>query len=263
MWKALLCEEKIECSGVLPLSACELRRPDLIERRGMPASAFRTVILFLIPYYVKDGEGNISLYARSGDYHAYSEGLFSRLIPKLTEAYGGTFLGFADKSPMEETKAAAMAGLGVIGDNYMLINERYGSFAFLAEILTTLPPETFGYVGYGEVKTCLHCGACKKACPMTTYGACLSALTQKKGALSEEEQAYIKAYGSAWGCDLCQLACPMNQGVEETPIEFFYQDRIPVLTKEQLDGMTEDMFRARAFSWRGKAVLYRNLDILS
>ena len=96
---------------------------------------------------------------------------------------------------------------------------------------------------------------------------CLSALTQKKGAFSEEESAYLKKYGSAWGCDLCQLACPLNKkamesGVE-TPISFFHKDRIATLTAETLSAMSDEEFKARSFSWRGKAPLLRNLEILS
>ncbi len=265
MLNTFFAEEHLTEFGVIPFSACHLRRPDLIERRGVPAADIKSAVLFLIPYYVKDGAGNISLYARSGDYHAYSEGLFGRLIPKLEEAYGERFLGFADKSPIEENIAASMAGLGVMGANYMLISEAYGSFVFLGELLSTASPEILGYDGRELSAThCLQCGACKRECPMTGMGLdCLSAVTQKKGELTAAERAYVKEYGSAWGCDICQLVCPMNGKIQETPIDFFRENRIVSLTKELLDGMTEEEFRARSFSWRGKAPLYRNLDILS
>ncbi len=269
MLKTVFSDEKIEYFGILPISACHLRRPDLIERKGISAGEIQSAVMFLIPYYVHDGEGNISLYARSGDYHAYSEALFERILPKLEAHYGKRFLGFADKSPIEETIAASMAGLGKIGDNYMLINEKYGTFVFLGEILTTASPEELGFTGgVGDVTYCSHCGACKKACPMVIENMeCLSALTQKKGAFSEDEEKYLKKYGSAWGCDLCQLACPLNAKVLreqiETPLDFFRENRIAVLTSEVLLAMTEEEFRARSFSWRGKAPLLRNLDILS
>ncbi|MBR5187794.1 MAG: epoxyqueuosine reductase, partial [Clostridia bacterium] len=173
-----------------------------------------------------------------------------------------------DKSPIEENIAAAKAGLGVLGDNYMLINEKYGSFVFLAEILSTLAPEELGFQGTaGEAKTCLHCGACKRACPAQIDGAeCLSALTQKKGALTEAQENYIRKYGSVWGCDLCQTSCPLTQKAiqngAQTPIAFFKEKRISVLTEETLNSMSEEEFRLRAFSWRGKAPLLRNLSIV-
>ncbi len=267
--KTILKNEQIEFWGVLPFSSCKCRRPDLIERKGLRAEDIRSAVVFLVPYYVSDKAGNISLYARSGDYHFYCDALFERILPALEEKYGEKFIGFADKSPIEENIAASMAGLGVLGDNYMLINEKYGSFVFLAEILSTAESEALGFSGnVPEPSYCLHCGACKRACPMILDGMeCLSALTQKKGALTSAEEDYIRRYGSAWGCDLCQLACPLCQKAikagAETPIDFFKEDRISTLTMEKLNAMTDAEFKRRSFSWRGKAPLLRNLAILS
>lgn len=269
MLKRIFENEQIEFFGVLPFSSCNCRRPDLIERKGIAAEEIKSAVLFLIPYYVNDGAGNVSLYARSCDYHFYCDALFQRILPEMEKAFGGSFLGFADKSPIEENIAAAKAGLGVLGDNYMLINPQYGSFVFLAEILSTVSPEELGFSGtVGEAETCLHCGACKRACPaQIDHMECLSALTQKKGALTEEQENYIRQYGSVWGCDLCQLSCPLTmkaiRGGAQTPIAFFKENRIPVLTEEILNGMNETEFRSRAFSWRGKAPLLRNLSIMA
>ena len=89
----------------------------------------------------------------------------------------------------------------------------------------------------------------------------------EKGELMPEESAYLKKYGSAWGCDLCQLACPLNREVlrqgMETPIDFFRKERIAYLTTETLGAMSDADFKRRAFSWRGKATLMRNLELLS
>lgn len=266
--KTILEKEKIEYFGVIPFSACHCRRPDIIERRGIPAGNIRSAVMLLIPYFVNDGTGNVSFYARSCDYHLYCEGLFARVIPALEERYGERFLGFADKSPIQENVAASMAGLGVVGDNFMLINETYGSFVFVAEILSTAPPEVLGFSGgTPEESYCTHCGACRRACPMTRDGMeCLSAVTQKKGLLTVQEAEYLKKYGYAWGCDICQLACPMTRKAVEsgvqTPIAFFHEERIPVLTAERLSRMDEEEFRLRAFSWRGREPLLRNLKIL-
>ena len=265
MLKSVFEKEGIEYFGVLPFGECNCRRADLIERRGASAEDIRSAVIFLIPYYVGGENGNISLYARSGDYHFYADALYERLLPILQSRFGGTFLGFADKSPIEENVAAAKAGLGVLGDNYMLINEKYGSFVFIGEILSTSAPEELGFSGVcASVNGCLHCGACKRACPAVRHGGeCLSALTQKKGELTKDEEAYIRAYGSVWGCDICQTACPMNRNAAETPIGFFRENRIPVLTEEILCGMSKEEFRERAFSWRGKKPLLRNLSLLS
>lgn len=269
MLRSFFENEKIEFYGVLPFDVCRCRRPDLIERRGVSAEEIRSAVVFLVPYYVNGEAGNISLYARSGDYHFYCDALFERILPAMEARFGGRFLGFADKSPIEENIAAAMAGLGVIGDNYMLINEKYGSFVFIGEILSTVSPEEIGFSGeVAQVRECLHCGACKRACPAQRHGGeCLSALTQKKGELTPDQEEYIREYGSVWGCDLCQISCPMTKKAVAcgvcTPIGFFKKDRISNLTEEILNGMSKEEFRFRAFSWRGKAPLLRNLALFS
>lgn len=264
----IFAEEQIEYFSPLPIEKCRVRRADIIERAGMRAEEVKCAIMLLIPYFVDTAEGNISLYARSRDYHLYCEELFPRLCEKLQAAFGGKFIGFADKSPIEETDAASRAGLGKIGDSYVIINEKYGSFVFIGEILTTVSPDVFGCDARAafEPTYCDHCGACRRACPMVKEGReCLSALTQKKGELTFDERDYIKRYGSAWGCDICQLACPLVREAikngEKTPIKFFWEQRINVLTSEMAENMTDEEFSSRAFAWRGKKTILRNLKI--
>ncbi len=91
-------------------------------------------------------------------------------------------------------------------------------------------------------------------------------MTQKKGELSEKEKEYIVKYKSAWGCDICQLVCPLVQKAikngAQTPISFFREDRIKNLTSDGLCAMSDEEFGKRAFSWRGKATIKRNLELL-
>jgi epoxyqueuosine reductase len=68
--------------------------------------------------------------------------------------------------------------------------------------------------------------------------SCLSALTQKKR-LTQEEEELLQAHSLVWGCDTCQLVCPHNHGVENTPLAFFREERIPVLTQEILSYLQE------------------------
>lgn len=270
MIHSVFSSENIELYGVVPFSLCRVDRPDFITRRGLFPERVKSVIVFAVPYLTGNVEkSNLSLYARSLDYHRYCDALFVRLTAALTDAYGKAFVGFADKSPISETTAAAMAGLGVIGDNHLLITEKYGTFVFLGEILSEATPEELGFSSGGDfsVRTCLHCGACRAACPMTESGLdCLSAVTQKKGDLSPEEEAYLLRYGSAWGCDICQICCPLVQKAiksgAKTPIPFFYEDRVERLTTALVEEMDEETFAARAFSWRGKKTVLRNLKLL-
>ena len=255
---ALLREEHIEVFAAMPLDRCRMTYPALLSR-VLPEA--KTVILFLIPYRTEEkGEKrNISLYAVPKDYHLYCRALTTRLCGALHEAFPeGDFCGFADHSPIDERDAAVCAGLGVPGDNGLLINERYGSYVFLCEIYTDLP--FAGTFTPGEKKECLHCGACRSACPAN--GECFSAVTQKKGDLTGEETALLRKEGCAWGCDRCQEVCPLNRDTEETPIAFFREDRIPFLTAETVERMTDGEFAERAYAWRGRKTILRNLRLL-
>lgn len=168
----------------------------------------------------------------------------------------------ADSAPINEVRAAACAGLGLQGDNGMLINEKYGGYVFIGAIYTDA---VFEYGG-DKTSSCIHCGKCGEACPMKNGRDCLSAVTQKKGDLTEGKKEYILEYGSAWGCDICADVCPYSQRAVKnnvfTPIRFFYEDRTPYLTVDTLDKMTDEQFAERAYAWRGKAVVERNLSLL-
>lgn len=247
----------IEFCAVMPFEKCDIineRRLGVLKKRLTPES----VIVFLVPYYAGEERRNISKYAISKDYHVFMRGLFERICPELCEKYGADFCGMADSAPINEVKAAAYAGLGMLGDNGMLINKKYGSYIFIGAVYTNAAFE------YEDDKTsyCVHCGKCREACPMKNGRDCLSAVTQKKGELTEEEKEYIKEYGCAWGCDICADVCPYSKHAEATPVKFFYEDRTPYLTPDTLKKMTDEQFSERAYAWRGKAVIERNLKIL-
>ncbi len=95
---------------------------------------------------------------------------------------------------------------------------------------------------------------------------CLSGLTQKKGTFSEEEAHTVLENGSLWGCDRCQEACPVTKSAKKngtlySGIAYFKTTAIPHLDRTVLDSMDESAFRARAYSWRGRAVIERNITL--
>ena len=262
----------------IPLSSCRILRPHLLTRAGLPTEG--TAILFSIPYLVTSDEAlpgrNLSLYAVPRDYHGYTKILSDSLLPRLRELYPTKrFALFADHSPIAEVDAAARAGLGVIGRHGLLITPDFGSFVFLGELITDAE--------YAEVTgcpdqiipptppRCEDCGACVSACPTGTLpgherDACLSSLTQKKGELTPDERKALLRGGLAWGCDACQLACPHNKAVlrerRDTPLPYFTSQRLSQLSVSTLDAMTDDEFSERAYAWRGRAVIRRNLELL-
>lgn len=248
--------EPITEFGCLSRDQWKITYPALLERNVPDAVS---AVFFLIPYYSGErAERNISLYAVPRDYHLYVKSLGERLLPVLRAAYPGhRFALFTDHSPFDEREAAARAGLGMLGENGLLIHKKYGSYVFIAEVASDMP---LGEDTGTEIARCPGCGACRRACPGKEE--CLSAITQKKGVLSESETEAIRKNGSAWGCDLCQSVCPFSKGAAETPIAFFREERIWRLSTDLIDGMDPDSFASRAYSWRKRETVLRNLSIL-
>ena len=256
--------------AAIPFSACRVTLPRLLERD--PSFIPRTVLLYLVPYYAGPTE-NLSLYAASRDYHLFFRTFGEKLIGYLKSVFpDGGFRSYGDHSPIGETDAAAKAGLGVIGRNGLLINSVYASLVFIGDVVTDVPPEDFPACRPPQaVSFCENCGACAAACPTGILAGngslCLSAVTQKKGELTPEEKELILSHGSAWGCDLCQIACPhvgraIKSGAAETPVAFFRTDRTPRLTYDGIAAMPDLDFQSRAYAWRGRNTLLRNLALL-
>lgn len=254
--------ENIEFFGVAPYSECKV-----ISERIESTIPFlpKSAVIYLVPYYLGDGE-NLSAYAVSCDYHVYMRECSERIISGLRDIYPeGSFAAFSDHSPIDERHTAASLGLGIIGDNRLLINKKYGSYVFIGEIITSLEADLLGASAIGAIKTCEHCGICKNACPTGSLigdGECLSEITQKKGELSAENIALMRRINTVWGCDVCQRVCPHNNGISPSPIEFFAKDRITRLTSEILSNMTDEEFSQRAYSWRKRKTVERNLKEL-
>ena len=264
--KSLLAKENIFLVSSLPMTECRVLREYKLSRRGFEDISSLNVYMLAVPYKCRDTFGrNISEYAISNDYHTYFKDLFDRITRSLSEKYPNyRFFGFSDDSPIDEVHAAARSGIGVIGKNNLILTKPYSSYVFLGEIISDIPESIHTL---SAIEGCINCGACQKACPKSEIGVCLSYLTQKKGALSESESSAIKKYGSVWGCDICQSVCPYTKkaiasGKIYTDIEFFKVSRTPNLTREIIENMSDEEFLKRAYSWRKKETVLRNLDII-
>ena len=264
---ALLAAEGITEVALLPFEECAVTREDLIADGFSP----RCAILFLMPYYAGKPQ-NFSAYAAAEDYHFFVREMAERLRPALREAYpDATFCFYADHAPIDERQAAVRAGLGVYGKNGLLLNEATSSYHFIGEILTDLPPESLGTAVLYPPASCIGCGACLAACPTGILrgegSECLSAITQKKGELTADEMALLKKHNTAWGCDICQEVCPythraIENGTIYTAIPFFLESRIERLDTATLASLDNAAFRRRAFAWRGRKTVERNVRIL-
>ena len=253
----------IEYYAVADIKDVRLTRGELLCREDFVP---RSVILFLVPYYTMTPK-NISRYAASYDYHLIIRKIGEGLTEAIQEDFPNARMKiYGDHSPIDERSAALSHGLGILGDNGLLINEKYGSYIFIGDMICDISPELLGARRAEEVRYCMHCGACKRACPTGILrgesDACLSAITQRKGELEEWEMECMRSCNTAWGCDLCQSACPYNKSPEKTPLRMFYEGGIEELTSEVLSQMSKEEFEKRAFSWRGRKVVERNLKIL-
>ncbi|MBQ3007262.1 MAG: epoxyqueuosine reductase [Clostridia bacterium] len=221
----------------------------------------KTVIVACFPYLLDEAaykNRNISKYAVVTDYHEVALARLGKAADSLRTLYPkNKFEVFADNSPIPEVRAACAAGLGIRGINSLLITEKYGSYVFIGEIVTDLEAD-FDSVEY---KACIGCGKCIDACPAKAVGKsdfsvekCLSAVTQRKGELSVEEERLMKECGCVWGCDICQDVCPMNKNAAVTEIEEFLSSPVAHVSSGcELEG--------RAYEWRGRKVIERNIAI--
>jgi epoxyqueuosine reductase len=164
--------------------------------------------------------GSIARYARYSDYHEIlGEGL--KQLTAFVNGLGGAdtrSLWYVDTGPLLERDLAQRAGLGFIGKHTNLISRRFGSWVFLAEIVTTLELEPDA----PEKNLCGSCTRCIAACPTGAITApfqldarrCISYLTiELRGAIPADLRP---AMGNRiFGCDDCLLACPWNRFARE------------------------------------------------
>ncbi len=232
------------------------------NRERIPAGA-KSVIVCAFPYYTGEHpDANVCKYAMVPDYHIVVRGLLNQAAEELTQAFGGSFVGFTDVSALPERECALAAGLGFPGVNGMVIHPEYGTFFVIGEIVTDC---LFDFDEPITNQTCLKCGRCVASCPAgaiswqgVDYTRCLSEVTQRKGELTAQEEALIRKNGLMWGCDSCQNCCPHNQRLPLTYLDAFRSDVQPVVTRENLNALC----KTRAFGYKGKTLLKRNLDLI-
>ncbi len=235
---------------------------DVKSKERIPVNS-KTVIACIFPYFTKKAlNGNISAYCAVPDYHTVIKKQLKSICEELKLIYPSEeFEYFVDSSPISEVDMALKAGLGILGKNSLFITEKYGSFVFIGEIVTTLEIKN----NISKIKKCIGCDLCIKNCPGNAIdenginvNLCAGYLNQKKGELEKNEIDIIKKSGLLWGCDICQLVCPYNKDLKETENEFS-QDIIKFIEKETI----QSIYKKRAFGFKGLKILLRNFDIFS
>ncbi len=227
---------------------------------------YSSAVVALFPYYCGyPDDSNISIYTHGKDYHLVARQILSQAAEMLGLC---DYKVQSDTGPYIERRLAVQAGLCFVGRNGLCINEELGSYFFIGYIVCR---EEF-CPDVPLDKSCLGCELCVRACPGNALEGgfcedrCLSAITQKKGELNLFEKRLIVNNKTVFGCDICQKVCPHNRGLKKNALEQFSSDRITHLALSEISKMSNREFGRkyydRAFSWRGKSVVQRNLDLL-
>jgi len=220
-----------------------LARPEALTSRSTPEQLLpgcRSILCVALPYpqpaptpaEISDQpRGSIAAYAVLPDYHILLQEKLNTLANCLPEMVGKPVhtLVCVDTAPILEKDYAFLAGLGWIGRNSLLLTPKFGSYVFLGELLTDLELEPDEPL---EGDPCAQCYQCVQACPTHALRPersvdarrCLSYWTiEHRGPIPEELRPLLGE--RIFGCDSCQVACPLN--AQPSPAAFTYaQDAV-------------------------------------
>ncbi len=196
-------------------------RPDVLLPEAQSIITLAMFYLSEQPEDINDDvpRGRISRYAWGDDYHEIIKPKLQQFAAWLRE-YARDEIGsevetrlFVDTGRMVDRAVAQRAGLGWYGKNTNILTKGWGSWVFLAEIVTNLPlqADTLLKTSCGSCEICLH------ACPTQALPApyvldntrCISFLTiELRGSIPLELRPLMG--NLIFGCDICQQVCPVN-----------------------------------------------------
>ena len=160
--------------------------------------------------------GRIGRYTRDDAYVALTERL-EVLAARLREA-GHDARVLVDSNDHVDREAAIRSGVGFSGKHTNVITRRVGSWVVLGTLVTdaalaATPPLRPG---------CGTCTLCIDACPTDALvdvaggeldaTRCITYWTQSRHSIPLDIRESMRDF--AYGCDICQDACPWNRGVE-------------------------------------------------
>ncbi|MBD2848364.1 tRNA epoxyqueuosine(34) reductase QueG [Paenibacillus sp. IB182496] len=203
------------------------------------------------------------------DYHTVLRERLGRLETWLRERVPGMDASaMVDTGALSDRAAAERAGIGWSAKNSMIITPEYGSWVFLGELLTNvpLPPDE------PMTDQCGSCTRCIDACPtgalvgpgQLNAQRCISFVTQTKDFVSDELMRKIG--NRLYGCDTCQLVCPVNKGKNATHQAELQPDpeQVKPLLVPLLEIGNRDFkvrFGSNSSAWRGRKPIQRNAVI--
>ena len=197
--------------------------------------------------------GRISRYAWGDDYHDIIKPRLQQFASWLQD-YARETMGdtletrlFVDTGRMVDRAVAQRAGLGWYGKNTNILTKDWGSWLFLAEIVTNLPlePDIPLKTNCGSCELCLH--ACPTGALPNPYEIdtprCISFLTiELRGSIPLELRPLMG--NLIFGCDICQEVCPVNQTAERR-LGLRDQRSAPLISAENIVKRTAQQTRAQ------------------
>ncbi|MCU4162676.1 tRNA epoxyqueuosine(34) reductase QueG [Carboxylicivirga caseinilyticus] len=250
------------------------------EKRINPAllvEGSTTVVSVLLNYKPKleqsDPEApKLARYAYGKDYHFVIKDKLQLLFDYIKSDIYPDLEGrmFTDSAPVLDRAWAVNSGLGWIGKNTNLIHKKLGSFVLIGELIINMEIEPDTPIK----EACGGCTRCIDACPTKALigpyqldsNKCISYLTiEHREEIPEEFKGKFENW--AFGCDICQEACPWNWKARPTSEnEFQPHPDLLQMTNDQWHNLDEDrfteLFRKSAVKRTKYKGLKRNLDFL-
>lgn len=264
---------------------------------GMHLEGAKSIITCILPYHLDKptrlDKGRdllrISKASIFKDYHQLMQDKMACIVAMIEEL-GGSALSFCDTGPLNDKAVLLRTGKFKVLNNSLLCHKTYGSRFYIGYIITDLDlVDSKDHVRYGEYGItdevtgmgvsetdyealyhpfCKSCGRCAKACPngaIKVHGhldsqKCISFLTQSKE-WSELDGLTLDGY--VYGCDICQMVCPLNG--KDLSADFSYPSIIDETVHEDtVRAMTNREFRQSyglsSVGWIGKKRFLRNID---
>lgn len=158
-------------------------------------------------------------YLAGPDYHDEIKLRLTQVLERCCNSLGlkFDFKVCVDTSAVLERTWAALAGLGWIGKNTLLIHPKLGSYHFIAVAFLSEP---LGRAPNLLPNFCGHCTLCLRTCPTQAITVsegvesrrCISYLTlEDRKTLTLPPELTQRLGNWVAGCDLCQEACPYNR----------------------------------------------------
>jgi epoxyqueuosine reductase len=217
----------------------------------------RSIISLGMNYYTPEkysdnkNKGKISRYAWGKDYHLIIWEKLDELVESL-QADDPSFEAktYIDTGPVMDKAWAVKSGIGWLGKHTNVINKEFGSWFFIANIITN-----FEFKYYIPIEDfCGSCTACIEACPTNAIvdeyildaNKCISYLTiENKKKIPEKFKGKFDNW--IFGCDICQDVCPWNNKFSRVTkqTEFFPINENKEIHINDILSLTKEEFNRR------------------